>query len=155
MVSHMQTETLVPSLIDVCLQEASNCCTSNLQADAAMSRRRVSVRDLGVADCQGWLHRRKEARSFLGSRWKKYWFVLKKSSLYWYASKMAEKAEGFINLSGFTIEQARQSRRKHAITASHPLVVTIFVAAENFTDMNKWFGKLLEAAEPTELINSE
>uniref|UniRef100_A0A3Q1I8R5 PH domain-containing protein n=1 Tax=Anabas testudineus TaxID=64144 RepID=A0A3Q1I8R5_ANATE len=73
-----------------------------------MSRRRISVKDLGVVDCQGWMQRKKEGRSFLGSKWKKYWFVLKKSSLYWYIDKMDEKAEGFINLSGFTIEQAKQ-----------------------------------------------
>ncbi|XP_031148943.1 interactor protein for cytohesin exchange factors 1-like [Sander lucioperca] len=120
-----------------------------------MSRRRISVKDLGVLDCQGWLLRRKGGRSFLGSKWKRYWFVLKKSSLYWYTNEMAEKAEGFINLSGFTIQQATQCRKKHAMTASHPLVVTIFIAAESFTDMNKWISKLSEAAEPCELINAE
>ncbi|KAK2855872.1 hypothetical protein Q5P01_004607 [Channa striata] len=113
---------------------------------AAMSRRRVSVKELGAVDCQGWLLRRKEGRTFLGSKWKRCWFVLKKSSLYWYTDKMAEKAEGFINLSGFTIEQAKQYKKKHAITASHPLVVTVFIAAESFTDMNKWISKLSEAA---------
>ncbi|KAK1888794.1 Interactor protein for cytohesin exchange factors 1 [Dissostichus eleginoides] len=87
-----------------------------------MSRRRVSVRDLGLTDCQGWLLRRKEARSFLGARWKRYWFVLKKSSLYWYSNKMAEKAEGFIYLPGFTIQKAQQCKKKHSMTASHPLV---------------------------------
>ncbi|XP_078130114.1 interactor protein for cytohesin exchange factors 1-like isoform X2 [Sander vitreus] len=120
-----------------------------------MSRRRVSVKDLGELDCQGWLLRRKEGRSFLGSKWKRYWFVLKKSSLYWYTNEMAKKAEGFINLSGFTVQQATQCRKKHAMTASHPLVVTIFIAAESFTDMNKWISKLSEAAEPCELINAE
>lgn len=120
-----------------------------------MSRRRISVKDLGLVDCQGWLHRKKVGRSFLGSRWKRNWFVLKDSSLYWYTDKMAEKAEGFINLSGFTIEPAKQCRKKHAITASHPLVVTIFIAAESFTDMNKWVSKLSEAAKPCELINTE
>lgn len=120
-----------------------------------MSRRRVSVKDLGEVDCQGWLLRRKEGRSFLVSKWKRYWFILKRSSLYWYTDKMAEKAEGFINLSGFTIEQAKQCRKKHAITATHPLVVTIFIAAESFTDMNKWISKLSEAAVPCEGIDTE
>nr|XP_046230048.1 connector enhancer of kinase suppressor of ras 2-like isoform X2 [Scatophagus argus] len=120
-----------------------------------MSRRRISVKDLGKVDCQGWLLRRKQGRSFLGSKWKRYWFVLKRSSLYWYTNNMAEKAEGFINLSGFTIEQAKQYRKKHAITASHPLVVTIFIAAESFTDMNMWLSRLSEAAAQCELINAE
>lgn len=58
-----------------------------LRWTGAMSRRRVSVKDLGVVDCEGWLLRRKEGRSFLGSRWKRYWFVLKRSSLYWYSDR--------------------------------------------------------------------
>nr|XP_012779372.2 connector enhancer of kinase suppressor of ras 3 [Maylandia zebra] len=122
---------------------------------AAMSRRRVSVKDLGAVDCQGWLHRKKESRSFLGSRWKKYWFVLQRSSLYWYSNEMAEKADGFINLSGFTIEQAKTSRKKYVITASHPNVVTITIGAESYIEMNKWISKLTEAAELDEAINSE
>ncbi|XP_034534868.1 LOW QUALITY PROTEIN: interactor protein for cytohesin exchange factors 1 [Notolabrus celidotus] len=120
-----------------------------------MSRRRISVKELGVVDCEGWLHRRKEGRSFLGSKWKRYWFLLKKSSLYWYKDKMADQAEGFINLSGFSIQQAKQSRRKHAMTAAHPQVVTIFIAAESFTDMNRWISKLSEAAEACDIINTE
>nr|XP_020442605.1 interactor protein for cytohesin exchange factors 1-like isoform X2 [Monopterus albus] len=120
-----------------------------------MSRRQVSIKDLGVADCQGWLHRRKEGCSFLGSKWKKYWFVLKKCSLYWYADRMADKADGFINVSGFTIEQAKHCRKKHAIIATHPLVVTIFFAAESFIEMNKWITNLSEAAKQHEVINTE
>lgn len=53
-----------------------------------MSRRRVSVRDLDPVDFQGWLYRKKEGKGFLGMKWKKYWFVLKKTSLYWYTNQM-------------------------------------------------------------------
>ncbi|KAM9354709.1 interactor protein for cytohesin exchange factors 1 isoform 1-T2 [Pholidichthys leucotaenia] len=119
------------------------------------SRRKVSVKDLGVVDCQGWLQRRKDSRSLLGTRWKRYWFVLKKSCLYWYTDNMAEKADGFINLSGFTIQPAKNFWKKHALSASHPQVVTIFVAADSLVEMNKWISKLSEAAEPCELINVE
>ncbi|CAK6978795.1 connector enhancer of kinase suppressor of ras 3 [Scomber scombrus] len=147
---------LVPPLLSASLLSTQQAAgRPGCRSAAAMSRRRISIKDLGVVDCQGWLHRRKESRRFLGSRWKRYWFVLKKSSLYWYNDKMDVKAEGFINLSGFTIEQAKQCRKKHAITASHPLVVTIFVAAESFTEMNKWISNLSAAAEPCGLINTE
>ncbi|XP_028996210.2 connector enhancer of kinase suppressor of ras 3-like [Betta splendens] len=129
--------------------------TGSLSQTAAMSRRRVSVKDLGTLDCQGWLHRRKEGRSFLGSKWRRYWFVLKRSCLYWYRDKTDEKAEGFINLSGFAIEQAKHCRRKHAITASHPLVVSIFIAAGTFTEMNKWISKLTEAAGLSDTTDAE
>lgn len=53
-----------------------------------MSRRRVSVKDLDPVDHQGWLYRKNEGKGFLGIKWKKYWFVLKKTSLYWYANHM-------------------------------------------------------------------
>ncbi|XP_044185752.1 connector enhancer of kinase suppressor of ras 3 [Thunnus albacares] len=149
-------ETQVPPLLHVTLLSTQHTAgRPDCRRAAAMSRRRISIKDLGKVDCQGWLHRRKEGRSFLGSKWKRYWFVLQKSSLYWYKDKMDEKAEGFINLSGFTIEQAKQCRKKHSITASHPLVVTIFIAAESFTEMNKWISKLSEAAEPCGLVNTD
>ncbi|XP_005452468.2 connector enhancer of kinase suppressor of ras 3 [Oreochromis niloticus] len=139
----------------VCRKRITLPDTQTAESSAAMSRRRVSVKDLGAVDCQGWLHRKKESRSFLGSRWKRYWFVLQRSSLYWYSDKMAEKADGFINLSGFTIEQAKTSRKKYVITASHPTVVTIIIGAESYIEMNKWISKLTEAAELDEAINSE
>ncbi|XP_030626740.1 interactor protein for cytohesin exchange factors 1 [Chanos chanos] len=101
-----------------------------------MSRRRVSVKDLGQVDCQGWLHKKKDGRGFLGNRWKKYWFVLKRSSLYWYSCQTAEKAIGYINLQDFTVEQAKESRRKYALRASHLQLVTLLFAAENVKEMN-------------------
>jgi len=53
-----------------------------------MSRRRVSVKDLEPVDHQGWLYRKKEGKGFLGIKWKKYWFILKKTSLYWYTNQV-------------------------------------------------------------------
>ncbi|KAI4903133.1 hypothetical protein NFI96_010119 [Prochilodus magdalenae] len=116
-----------------------------------MSRRRVSVKDLGQLDCQGWLYKKKESRAFLGNKWKKYWFVLKGSSLYWYMTALAEKAEGYISLIDFTLEQAHECRRKFAIKASHPQVVTLFFAAESTKDMHKWLSKLTLASSKQEL----
>ncbi|KAJ8008878.1 hypothetical protein DPEC_G00083010 [Dallia pectoralis] len=123
--------------------------------DAAMSRRRVSVKELGQVDCQGWLYRKKEGKGFLGTKWKKYWFVLKKNSLYWYPAKTAEKAEGYVNLTNFTVDQATECKKKHAMKASHPNVVTLYFAAESLREMNIWLSKLSvsEAAEVAEKLN--
>lgn len=66
------------------IQERSPLCSGNV----AMSRRRVSVKELGESDYQGWLYRKKEGKAFLGFKWKKYWFVLKKTSLYWYTTQL-------------------------------------------------------------------
>uniref|UniRef100_A0AAY4C2Y1 PH domain-containing protein n=1 Tax=Denticeps clupeoides TaxID=299321 RepID=A0AAY4C2Y1_9TELE len=99
-----------------------------------MSRRRVSVKDLGKLDCVGWLYKKKENKGFLGTRWKKYWFVLKGSSLYWYASELADKAEGYINVTDFTISPTKETKKKHAVKASHSHNLTLYFAAENLKD---------------------
>lgn len=63
-------------------------CTLVLIGSLRMSRRRVSVKDLDPVDYQGWLYRKKEGKGFLSIKWKKYWFVLKKTSLYWYTNQV-------------------------------------------------------------------
>lgn len=67
-----------------------------------MSRRRISVKELGHPDHQGWLYRKKESKGFLGMKWKKYWFVLKKTSFYWYSNQQVgqQPSEGSSCLSG-------------------------------------------------------
>lgn len=59
--------------------------------NGTMSRRRISVKELGQPDHQGWLYRKKESKSFLGMKWKKYWFVLKKTSFYWYNNQQVRE----------------------------------------------------------------
>ncbi|CAB1342736.1 unnamed protein product [Coregonus sp. 'balchen'] len=113
--------------------------------NSVMSHRRVSLKELGQVDCQGWLYKKKEGKGFLGTKWKKYWFVLKKTALYWYTGQTAEKAEGYIHLSDFTVDQATECKKKHAIKASHPQVVTLYFAAERLSEMNKWLSKLSAA----------
>lgn len=107
-----------------------------------MSRRRISVKDLGQPDHQGWLYRKKESKGFLGIKWKKYWFVLKKTSLYWYTNQLAEKAEGYIDLTNFMIDRAIECKKKHAFKACHPQVMMFYFAAESHEEMNLWLNKL-------------
>ncbi|XP_027985702.2 interactor protein for cytohesin exchange factors 1 [Eptesicus fuscus] len=107
-----------------------------------MSRRRISCKDLGHADCQGWLYKKKEKGTFLSNKWKKFWVVLKASSLYWYSNQLAEKADGFVNLPDFTVEKASECRKKHAFKISHPQIKTFYFAAENTQEMNVWLNKL-------------
>ncbi|KAJ7409646.1 CNKSR family member 3 [Willisornis vidua] len=101
-----------------------------------MSRRRISCKELGQADCQGWLYKKKEKGAFIGNKWKKFWCVLKESSLYWYNSQLAEKAEGFIRLPDFSVDRAIECKKKHAIKISHPQIKTFYFAAENVLEMN-------------------
>ncbi|XP_039604102.1 interactor protein for cytohesin exchange factors 1 isoform X1 [Polypterus senegalus] len=107
-----------------------------------MSRRRISCKELGQPDCQGWLYKKKDSKGFIGIKWKKFWFMLKRTSLYWYTNQMADKAEGFINLTDFMVDRATECKKKHAIKASHPQIRTFYFAAENSEEMNKWLNKL-------------
>ncbi|XP_036398078.1 connector enhancer of kinase suppressor of ras 3-like [Megalops cyprinoides] len=123
------------------------------RGNATMSRRRISVKELGQVDHEGWLYRKREDKGFLGMKWKKYWFVLKKTSLYWYANQTADKAEGYINLTDFMIDRAIECKKKYAIKACHPQVMIFYFAAESSEEMNKWLNKLGLASilyEPTE-----
>ncbi|KAJ8290579.1 hypothetical protein GJAV_G00014820 [Gymnothorax javanicus] len=116
------------------------------RGNSTISRRRISVKELGQADHQGWLYRKRDDKGFLGIKWKKYWFVLKKSSLYWYANPTAEKAEGYINMTDFMIDRAVECKKKYAIRACHPEVMTFYFAAESSEEMNRWLNKLGLAA---------
>ena len=56
------------------------CCVSKLD-------RRVSCKDLGRGDCEGWLYKRKQKDRTLSKHWDKRWCVLKKHVLYYYKQK--------------------------------------------------------------------
>ncbi|XP_032999927.1 interactor protein for cytohesin exchange factors 1 isoform X2 [Lacerta agilis] len=112
------------------------------QGICTMSRRRISCKDLGLADCQGWLYKKKEKGGFIGNKWKKFWCVLKCSSLYWYSNQVAEKAEGFLSLPEFTVNQATECKKKYAMKIIHPQIKTFYFAAENAEEMNIWLKKL-------------
>uniref|UniRef100_A0A8C9RH05 Connector enhancer of kinase suppressor of ras 3-like n=1 Tax=Scleropages formosus TaxID=113540 RepID=A0A8C9RH05_SCLFO len=122
---------------------------SRYSGNATMSRRRISVKELGQVDHQGWLYRKTEGKGFLGIKWKKYWFVLKKTSLYWYTNQVAEKAEGYINLTDFVVDRALECKKKYAMKACHPQVMIFYFAAENeaaLDEMERLYIHLKEAS---------
>ncbi|XP_041810432.1 connector enhancer of kinase suppressor of ras 1 isoform X2 [Chelmon rostratus] len=114
----------------------------------AMSRRRVSCRELGRPDCDGWLwKKRKESNVFLTQKWQRFWFVLKGPSLYWYTSQQDEKAEGFVNISSYSIESAGEHKRKYVFKMCHQRFQNFFFAADNVSDMSKWINCLITAIQ--------
>ncbi|XP_005472083.1 connector enhancer of kinase suppressor of ras 2 isoform X4 [Oreochromis niloticus] len=108
----------------------------------SISKRRISCRDLGQGDCQGWLWKKKDAKTYFSQKWKKYWFILKDTCLYWYMNEEDEKAEGFVSLPEFKIDRATECRRKFAFKACHPKIKTFYFAAENVDDMSRWLSRL-------------
>ncbi|XP_029956441.1 connector enhancer of kinase suppressor of ras 2-like isoform X7 [Salarias fasciatus] len=109
---------------------------------SSISKRRISCRDLGQGDCQGWLWKKKDAKTYFSQKWKKYWFILKDTCLYWYMNEEDEKAEGFVSLPEFKIDRATECRRKFAFKACHPKIKTFYFAAENVDDMSRWLSRL-------------
>ncbi|XP_064318931.1 connector enhancer of kinase suppressor of ras 2 isoform X3 [Phalacrocorax carbo] len=110
------------------------------------SRRRISCKDLGHGDCEGWLWKKKDAKGYFTQKWKKYWFILKDSALYWYTNQNDEKAEGFISLPEFRIDRAIECRRKHAFKACHPKIKSFYFATDCLEEMNRWMNRLGLAA---------
>ncbi|XP_040194180.1 connector enhancer of kinase suppressor of ras 2 isoform X4 [Rana temporaria] len=110
------------------------------------SKRRISCKDLGRGDCEGWLWKKKDAKSYFSQKWKKYWFILKDASLYWYSNEEEEKAEGFISLPEFKIDRASECRKKFAFKACHPKIKSFYFAADNLDDMNRWISRINLAA---------
>ncbi|XP_034746456.1 connector enhancer of kinase suppressor of ras 2-like isoform X2 [Etheostoma cragini] len=109
---------------------------------SSFSKRRISCRDLGQGDCEGWLWKKKDAKTYFSQKWKKYWFILKDTCLYWYMNEEDEKAEGFVSLPEFKIDRATECRRKYAFKACHPKIKTFYFAAENVDDMSRWLSRL-------------
>ncbi|KAK7143571.1 hypothetical protein R3I93_014664 [Phoxinus phoxinus] len=112
----------------------------------SISKRRISCRDLGQGDCEGWLWKKKDAKSYFSQKWKKYWVVLKDACLYWYTNEEDEKAEGFVSLPEFNIDQANECRKKFAFKACHPKIKSFYFAADNLDDMNRWLSRMNMAA---------
>ncbi|XP_077476641.1 connector enhancer of kinase suppressor of ras 1 [Stigmatopora argus] len=123
-------------------QEAKKSSTKGMST--ALSRRRVSCRELVLPDCDGWLwKKRKESSVFITQKWQHFWFVLKGPSLYWYTSQQDEKAEGFVNISSYNIESAGEHKRKYVFKMCHQRFHNFFFAANNVSEMSKWINCLI------------
>ncbi|KAM8833835.1 connector enhancer of kinase suppressor of ras 1 isoform 2-T2 [Synchiropus picturatus] len=122
--------------------------SSTKGSSTAMSRRRVSCRELVKPDCDGWLwKKRKDSSVFITQKWQRFWFVLKGPALYWYTSQQDDKAEGFVNIASYIIESAGEHKRKYVFKMSHKRFQDFFFAAENVTDMSKWINCLIPAIQ--------
>lgn len=110
---------------------------------ARLSRRRVSCRELGLPDCDGWLLLRKVLGGFMGPRWRRCWFVLKGHTLYWYRQPQDEKAEGLINLSNYSLESGHDQKKKYVFQLTHDVYKPFVFAAETLSDLSMWVRHLI------------
>ncbi|XP_074782124.1 connector enhancer of kinase suppressor of ras 1 [Athene noctua] len=110
-----------------------------------LSRRRVSCRDLGRVDCDGWLLKKKDHVGFMAQKWKRCWFVLKGHTLYWYHHPNDEKAAGLINVATYDLESTREQKKKYVFQLSHQKYKPFIFAAETLADLSMWVSHLITA----------
>ncbi|XP_067167628.1 connector enhancer of kinase suppressor of ras 1 isoform X3 [Apteryx mantelli] len=110
-----------------------------------LSRRRVSCRDLGRVDCDGWLLKKKDHVGFMAQKWKRCWFVLKGHTLYWYNHPNDEKAAGLINVATYDLESTREQKKKYVFQLSHETYKPFIFAAETLADLSMWVSHLITA----------
>ncbi|XP_063212230.1 connector enhancer of kinase suppressor of ras 1 [Chroicocephalus ridibundus] len=110
-----------------------------------LSRRRVSCRDLGRVDCDGWLLKKKDHVGFMAQKWKRCWFVLKGHTLYWYHHPNDEKAAGLINVATYDLESTREQKKKYVFQLSHQRYKPFVFAAETLADLSMWVSHLVTA----------
>ncbi|XP_069731408.1 connector enhancer of kinase suppressor of ras 1 [Phaenicophaeus curvirostris] len=110
-----------------------------------LSRRRVSCRDLGRVDCDGWLLKKKDHVGFMAQKWKRCWFVLKGHTLYWYNHPNDEKAAGLINVATYDLESSREQKKKYVFQLCHQRYKPFVFAAETLADLSMWVSRLITA----------
>ncbi|XP_021230905.1 connector enhancer of kinase suppressor of ras 1 isoform X2 [Numida meleagris] len=110
-----------------------------------LSRRRVSCRDLGRVDCDGWLLKKKDHVGFMAQKWKRCWFVLKGHTLYWYNHPNDDKAAGLINVATYDLESTREQKKKYVFQLSHEKYKPFVFAAETLADLSMWVSHLITA----------
>ncbi|KAM4873498.1 connector enhancer of kinase suppressor of ras 1 [Thomomys bottae] len=108
-----------------------------------LSRRRVSCRELGQPDCDGWLQLRKAPSGFIGPRWRRCWFVLKGHMLYWYRQPQDEKAEGLIDVSNYSLESGHDQKKKYVFQLTHDVYKPFVFAADTLSDLSMWVRSLI------------
>ncbi|XP_062996180.1 connector enhancer of kinase suppressor of ras 1 isoform X2 [Elgaria multicarinata webbii] len=108
-----------------------------------LSRRRISCQELGQVDCDGWLLKKKDHVGFMAQKWKRFWFVLKGQTLYWYSNPNDEKAVGLINVSTYRLESTREQKKKYVFQLTHEKYKPFIFATETLADLSMWVSRLI------------
>ncbi|XP_034238099.1 uncharacterized protein LOC117643365 [Thrips palmi] len=117
-------------------------------------RRSVGVKELGVADYQGWLYRRTRIGDS-GVQWIKGWFILKSTAFYGFKSREAHKADYFISLPGFTISPAEEVKSKKFAFKVYHTGTAFYFASESDEELAAWLDCLSMAALSIDIPTSK
>ncbi|XP_063608204.1 uncharacterized protein LOC134782598 isoform X5 [Penaeus indicus] len=124
--------------------QASSPRFFNTDSKSAFGSRRISCRELGQGDHQGWLLRRRDNKGFLlPHRWERRWFILKKNYLYGYRDREAVRADSLIYLPGFHVCPAPDVKsKKLAFKIYHSSGATFYFACETAEERSRWMSQM-------------
>ncbi|XP_062595057.1 connector enhancer of kinase suppressor of ras 2-like isoform X1 [Saccostrea cucullata] len=108
--------------------------------------RRVSCKDLGTGDCEGWLYKKRDKGGFMSGHWVKRWCVIKQYNMYFYRDVEDLKAEGVLHLPAFQVSPAPEVKTKKFAFKIHNAGTSFVFASERQEDMKKWMNKMGLAA---------
>lgn len=135
------------------------------QCSERLGDRGVPCPELGVAECEGWLLRRRwggqqqQAPSLLlaGARvaapalappppWRRRWVLLRGPQLFLYATPQDQKAECLLYVPGFVVSLAPDCKSKNCAFKLSNSENTFYFATESQADTSRWLTKLQQAA---------
>ncbi|XP_056014054.1 uncharacterized protein LOC125676006 isoform X3 [Ostrea edulis] len=120
--------------------------------------RRVSCKDLGRGDCEGWLYKKREKGGFMSGHWMKRWCVIKQYNMYFYRDVEDLKADGVLHLPAFQVSPAPEVKTRKFAFKVHNAGTSFVFASERQEDMKKWMNKMGLAAisfSPTRVIKQD
>ncbi|XP_064082102.1 uncharacterized protein LOC135198457 isoform X2 [Macrobrachium nipponense] len=123
---------------------ASSKFFNSYDQKSSLRSRRISCRELGQGDHQGWLYRRRDNKGFLLShRWERRWFILKKNYLYGYRDREAVRADSLIYLPGFHVCPASDVKsKKYAFKIYHSSGATFYFACDTSEERSRWMSQM-------------
>jgi hypothetical protein len=102
------------------------------------------------ADHEGWLSKL-GGSGLTPKNWRRRWFVLKGSDLFYYKTAFDVSALGIVRLKGYTISETLDSKKSFAFQASKEGQRTYYFVADTNEEMNKWMA-LFKAAANEEVV---
>lgn len=97
-------------------------------------------------DHEGWMNKM-GGSGLTPKNWRRRWFVLKSGKLYYYKTSFDVTATGIVDLTGYNIEAASDSKRKNCFKATQEGMRTYYFQPDTSDQMLMWMQKLTEACK--------
>ncbi|KAM7306683.1 uncharacterized protein ISCGN_010359 [Ixodes scapularis] len=130
------------------LHTKSNCSDK-------LGERRVPCPELGVAECEGWLLRRKAQKTPVvrlqqpqqqpQPAWHRRWALLRGTGLFLYRTPQDQKAECLLFVPGFVVSLAPDCKSNNCAFKLCNSGATFYFASESQVDTLRWLTKLSQA----------